>query len=97
MSMYVLQEIGRTTNAISKAEWSKNGKYVRLFDGNGSWWHPVASLVPILKTLPDLVETDSEEDDADAYAAWCTATAKAGIFGGVNVSDTMPTPADFDA
>ena len=102
--MDIRKEIRRTTTAFDNQPiiLTADRRYVRLSDGNGSWWQPVAKLAAVLDGMSDCVRdplwnADSADvlDEENDYSVWCDLTKTAGIFGGVNVADTMPTPADF--
>ena len=91
------EEIARTTDAIDPAQirFTEGGRYVWLNDSNGSWWQPAEPLYIMLCALPSFQPRASQQDNADAYARWCLVAGKAGIFGGVNITDTMEAPSDF--
>jgi hypothetical protein len=101
----VLDEIARTCDGLD-AEMSEDGRYVRVSDGQCSWWQPADKLLPILQGMPDSQRrrekaaggaegAPDDEVGADCYADWCRETAPAGFFGHNASDDMMPVPADF--
>lgn len=88
------REIERTAPYL-EAVTTDDGRYVRIADGENSWWQPVEEMLPLVAGLPDYAFNADDEDDVGAYVDWCRATGAAGFFGHNAAEDTMGTPTDF--
>lgn len=90
------REIERTAGRkrALAVRFTPDSRYVQIQDEAASWWQPVEALLPILRELPDL--RPGEDHDA-SWRSWCRTTAKAGLFGGRSVRDTMPVANDFNS
>ncbi len=105
----IIREIRRTAPYL-ETQLSADGGYVRISDGQCSWWQPIAALLPLVKSLPsydvavaDWRASDQEMGDEPSdsevlfqqYGDWRKATEPAGFFGHNEAVDTMPVPGDF--